>query len=101
MERTASTAGESRRSPQPDQSRRPGLPGRARIAVRPDRLGARDYFQILISALMLVLGVRILMNLRASPRLMILVVGLSFIGFSLYRLYWVVVYFGDSSGGKR
>lgn len=63
-----------------------------RPARQPDRPGARDYFEAAISLLMLVLGIRILWNLRTSLRGLILVVGLSFIGFSLYRLYWVAVY---------
>lgn len=87
------TAAQSRPSPPPDRLARRALPRRQWPRSLPDRLGARDYFQILISGLMFVLGIRILTNLRDSPRLMILLVGLSFTGLSLYRLYWVAIYF--------
>ena len=59
----------------------------------PDRLNKTDYYQIVTSALMVVLGAVILIRSLAGPiTLMTLLVGGGFLALGIYRLNFVVKY---------
>ncbi len=68
------------------------------ISPTPDKLSRTDYFQILTSVLMVILGITILFgSLRENIMLMPLFVGGGFLALGLYRLNFVIKYFK----GKR
>ena len=64
----------------------------------PDKLSRTDYYQIITSTLMVILGAIILIrSLSGTTTIMILLVGGGFLALGLYRLNFVIKYFR----GKR
>ncbi len=60
----------------------------------PARLGWRDYYQIVTSILMPILGVMILARSKfAVPYLMPVLVGVAMTAFGLYRIFFIIKYF--------
>jgi hypothetical protein len=62
----------------------------------PDRLNRTDYYQIVTSTLMVVLGAVILIRSMVGPiTIMTLLVGGGFVALGIYRLNFVVKYFRE------
>ena len=60
------------------------------------RISAKDYYQILSSALFLIIGATILFrSLQNSIVVMALLVGVGFLALGVYRLRFVVIYFRE------
>lgn len=62
----------------------------------PDKLSRTDYYQIVTSVLMVILGALILIrSLSGTTTIMILLVGGGFLALGCYRLNFVIKYFKE------